>query len=329
MAQPIVLHEPDIRELLDAESCIAAVEAAFVAYAGGRAELPGVIHLDVPDAPGEVHVKAGYLHRGEWWAVKIATGFPGNSARGLAVNSGMVLAFDGRTGEPAAIMFDGGYITDLRTAAAGAVAAKHLARARVETVAVIGTGIQARLQVRLLRRVRQFREVRIWGRRPDAAERCRDDLRGYPDAAGLVVSVSESAEAAVRGADLVVTATASRSPIVRAEWLRPGSLVVAVGSDGADKQELDVGVLATADRVVVDSLPQCRAIGELHHALAAGVIDEAAVAELGHVISGAAPGRRSEDDRIVCDLTGVGLQDVAAATVVLERARLTGPARVW
>ncbi|HET8622665.1 MAG TPA: hypothetical protein VFM14_03815 [Gemmatimonadales bacterium] len=321
MSEPLILRQNEIRELLDPAACITAVERAFVAYASGRAELPGVIHLDVPEARGEVHVKAGYVHGGDCWAVKIATGFPGNSALGLPANSGMVLAFDPRTGEPLAVMLDGGYVTDLRTAAAGAVAVKHLGRATLGTVAVIGTGAQARLQVALLTQVRPFHELRIWGRRRDAAEQCLADLRGSAGLTGVPISVAATAEAAVRGADLVYTVTASRSPIVPAEWLAQGSLVVAVGSDGADKQELDAGVLAAADVVVVDSLPQCRRIGELHHALAAGVIDESRVVELGRVISRTASGRRSDADRIVCDLTGVGVQDVAAAEVVLQRAR--------
>jgi ornithine cyclodeaminase/alanine dehydrogenase-like protein (mu-crystallin family) len=321
-APPLILYEPEIRSLLDPVSCIEAVERAFVAYAGGRAGLPGVIHLDVPEVRGEVHVKAGYVHGGACWAVKVATGFPENPALGLAANSGLVLAFDTRTGLPAAVLFDGGYITDLRTAAAGAVAAKYLARDRLRAVAVIGTGAQARLQVQLLAHVRRFEAVRVWGRRREAAAQCVADLRSSGALAnGVRAEAVETAAEAVCGADLIYTVTPSRTPIVRAEWLDSGSLLVAVGSDGADKQELDVGVLGQADRVVADSLAQCRLIGEIHHALAAGSVDEGAVVQLGDVVSGAVPGRRSNAERIVCDLTGVGVQDVAAAAVVLERAR--------
>jgi ornithine cyclodeaminase len=321
-APPLILHEEEIRALLDHASCIEAVERAFAAYAAHRAELPDVIHLDVPEVRGEVHIKAGYLHGGGCWAVKVATGFPDNPALGLPANSGIVVAFDARTGVPAAIMSDGGYITDLRTAAAGAVAVKHLAREHIAAVGVVGTGAQARLQVQLLARVRSFTTLRIWGRRRAAAERCITDLRASGALpSGARAEVVQSVEEAVRGADLAYTVTPSREPLVRAEWLGEGSLVVAVGSDGAGKQELDVAVLARADRVVADSLPQCRRIGEIHHAVDAGVLDEANVTELGHVITGAAPGRRSQAERIVCDLTGVGVQDVAAAAVVLERAR--------
>jgi ornithine cyclodeaminase/alanine dehydrogenase-like protein (mu-crystallin family) len=326
MAAPVVvLREAEIRALLDPLSCIAAVERAFSAYAAGAAELPGVIHLDVPQEKAEIHIKAGYLHGGAAYAVKLAWGFPGNPVRGLSANDGLVLVFDAKTGVPAAILFDRGYITDVRTAAAGAVAAKHLARDPIETVAVIGTGAQARLQVQLLATVRSFRSVRVWGRRREAAEHCAADLAQSDSLPpGASVSAVGTVEAAVRGADLVYTVTASRQPLVRAEWVGPGSLVVAVGSDGADKQELEIDVLAAADRVVADSLPQCRRFGEIHHAVDAGVLQESRVTELGRITARIAPGRQAPTERIVCDLTGVGVQDVAAATLVLERALSSG-----
>jgi ornithine cyclodeaminase len=321
----LVLHEPEIRALLDPASCIAAVERAFSLYARGAAELPNVIHLDVPEHHGEIHIKAGYLHGGEYYAVKAASGFPGNPALGLSTGNGMVIVFEASTGVPRAILLDNGYITDLRTAAAGAVAAKHLARESIDTVAVVGTGIQARLQPRVLTGVRAFRSLRIWGRRSEAAADCIRHLEeSHALSSACTATVASSVQEAVRDADIVVTVTSSRAPLVRAEWLTRGALVIAVGSDGADKQELDVGVLGSADRVVADSLPQCRRIGEIHHALDAGVIDAAAVTELGSIVNGASPGRERADETIVCDLTGVGVQDVAAASLVVQRARERG-----
>jgi ornithine cyclodeaminase/alanine dehydrogenase-like protein (mu-crystallin family) len=314
MASPlVVLREHEIRSLLDPVSCIAAVERAFTAYASGGAELPGVIHLDVPEHRGEIHIKAGHLRGGNWYACKFASGFAGR-------NDGVVLTFDARTGAPAGILFDGGYLTDLRTAAAGAVAARYLAPDPVHTVAILGTGIQARLQPSLLRTIRSFDVVRVWGRRREAAHSTASEIGG---------TVSDTVEAAVDGAQIVVTTTASRSPLVRAEWLAPGALVIAVGSDGPDKQELDVSVLARADRVVADSFPQCARLGEIHHAIDAGVLGEGDVTELGRIAGGQAPGRRTPTELIVCDLTGVGVQDVAAATVVMERALATNAGERW
>jgi len=239
-----------------------------------------------------------------------------------------VLVFDATTGAPAAALIDNGYLTDVRTAAAGAVAARYLARAEPRVVAVIGTGSQARLQVRMLAQVRSFETLRVWGRRRDAAEAVIRDLAGgLPP--GVRADVAETPEAAVTGADLIYTVTASRTPLVRAAWIGAGALIVAVGSDGADKQELDVEVLATADRIVADSLAQCRRIGEIHHALAARVIGESQVTELGRITGGLAPGRVAPDERIVCDLTGLGVQDVAAAAMVLEQAQARGAGERW
>jgi ornithine cyclodeaminase len=321
----LLITESQIRQLLDAESCIVAVEQAFTDYAAGRAELPNVIHLDVPDHGGEVHVKAGYVRGQPYYAVKMASGFPRNAGHGMPTGDGMVVVFDAYTGAPAALLLDRGYITDLRTAAAGAVAVKHLARETIDAVGVVGTGIQARLQVRLLARVRALRVVRIWGRNAKAAAKCAADIRDSGDIPGgaLVTSVP-TIEQAVEGTDVVFTVTPSQRPLVEAAWIRPGCLVVAVGSDGSNKQELEVAVLERADRVVADSLAQCRRIGEIHHALDAGKIRETKITELGQITAGASPGRQRDDEIIVCDLTGVGVQDVAAASVVVDRARSRG-----
>jgi ornithine cyclodeaminase len=317
--QALILRESEIHALLDPRGCLQAVESAFSAYARGQAELPAVINLEVPEHRGEVHVKAGYLHTGPYYAVKIASGFLDNTQLGLPTSDGMVLVFDARTGAVAALLLDNGYITDLRTGVAGAVAAKYLARTTVETVAVIGSGAQARHQIRSLGLVRKLREVRVWGRNRGKAAACIEDLSR--PTAGLRFVLASSVREAVEGADVVITVTASREPLVQAEWMATGALVIAVGSDGPDKQELDVEVLARADRIVADSLAQCLRLGEIHHAVEKGVISpEKVTAELGQITAGLKPGRTSDDEIIVCDLTGVGVQDIAAASLVLERA---------
>ena len=314
-----ILREGDVRAALDMASCIDAVGAAFAAYSTGRAELPSVIHLDVPEAGGEIHVKAGHLHGAPYYAVKAASGFYGSEPAAI---DGMVIVFDARDGSPAAFLLDRGYVTDVRTGAAGGVAARHLAPERVETVAVIGTGLQARYQLDAIAVARPgFSHVRVWGRNREHATHCVDELlgrSGLPE--GCRYTVTETVAQAVDGADVVITCTASQAPLVRAEWLGSGAHVTALGSDGPDKQELDVGVLAQADLLVVDSRSQCAQIGELHHALDAEIVlspDD--VAELGEICAGARPGRTSPDQLTVCDLTGVGVQDVAAANVVMER----------
>ena len=300
-----ILREPDVRAALDMATCIDAVERAFVAYAEGRAELPGVIHLDVPESRGEIHVKAGHLHGEPAYAVKVASGFYGAEPPAI---DGMVVVFDARDGSPLAVLLDGGYVTDTRTAAAGGVAARWLAPSRVRTVAVIGTGIQARRQVEALRVVRPgIEEVRVWGRDAEKAARAAADVGGL---------TARTVEEAVHDADVVVTCTASREPLVFAAWIKAGTHVTAVGSDGPGKQELDPALLRSADVLAVDSLAQCRALGELQHA----PDEEGRAVELGAICGGRAPGRSAEHQLTVCDLTGVGVQDVAAAGAVLARA---------
>jgi ornithine cyclodeaminase len=324
----LILRQPEIRALLDPRACIAAMEQAFAAYSTGRAQLPSVIHLDIPEEDqsqkrGEIHIKAGYLHFGPYYAVKIVSGFPYNAQLGLSPNDGMVVVFDAHTGAPAAFLLDNGFITDFRTGAAGAVAAKYLARKKIAAVAVIGTGGQARYQVEMLALQRDFSELRLWGRDLRKAQACADDLSKCPAIPASNFAVAKSVQDAVEGADLVITVTASREPLVRAEWLKSGVTVIAVGSDAADKQELDVDVLARADKIVADSSAQCLRLGEIHHAVERGTIKKEKIyAELGEITAGLKPGRTSEDEIIVCDLTGVGVQDVAAATLVLERARV-------
>lgn len=323
MGSLLVLAEDEVRSCLDMRSCIDAVAEAFAAYAGGRAELPAVIHLDVPDHGGEIHVKAGYVHGGGVYAVKFASGFPGNAEKGLAPNDGMVCVFDAETGEPAALLLDHGFVTDQRTGAAGGLAARHLAREDAQVVAVIGTGLQARYQLDALATVRDFAEVRVWGRDATHALSVVDEMRtrhGQPSIA--TYSLARSVEEAVLGADVVITCTASLEPLVRAEWLAPGAHVTALGSDGPGKQELEPDVLALADVVVADSIPQCLERGELQHAP-----DTTGVIELGAIVAGDAAGRTDARQITVADLTGVGVQDVAAASLVLQRAREAGLGR--
>ena len=310
-----ILDRDDVRAALDLASCIDACEQAFAAYSSGAAELPGVIHLNVPESAGQVHVKAGHLHGLPYYAVKAASGFYGSDP---AVLDGMVVVFDARNGAVAAILLDGGLLTDLRTGAAGGVAARHLAPERVDTVAVIGTGQQALYQLDALSLARPgFSRVRVWGRSPGHARECVAELGAR---AGLppfcVFEVTGSVAEAVDGAQVVITCTASTEPLVWLEMLSPGAHVTALGSDGPGKQELDPQVLAQADLLVVDSRDQCLTLGELQHA--AGEASRAV--EMGEICAGRKPGRIAPDQLTVCDLTGVGVQDVAAANVVMRRA---------
>jgi ornithine cyclodeaminase len=250
--------------------------------------------------------------------VKVASGFYSNPSKGLPVGAGLVLAFAADSGQPEALLLDNGLLTDMRTGAAGAVSANHLARRELAKVAVIGAGIQARCQLRALRCVRALPLISVWSRNLDRAELMADEISAE---LGTELNVSATAEDAVRGADLVITVTPSREPVVRGEWLSPGVHVIAVGSDMPEKRELDADVLRRADVVVADRIDQCIRSGELHHALADGAITAGDIAgELGEVVLGTVAGRSDENQISVCDLTGVGVQDAAAASVVLRAA---------
>jgi ornithine cyclodeaminase/alanine dehydrogenase-like protein (mu-crystallin family) len=301
-----ILRRSDVEAVLEMAACIDAVEAAFVAYSSGRAELPEVIHLDVPERGGEIHVKAGHLHGEPYYAVKVASGFAGG------VNDGMVAVFDALDGSPAALLLDGGLVTDLRTGAAGGVAARRLAPSRVETVGVVGTGVQARRQIEAFLVVRpDVERVRVWGRDPAKAAARAEDLRAL-----VPCEPAATVAEAVAGADVVITCTAARNPLVGLDMLAPGAHVTAVGSDGPGKHELDPRILAAADVLAVDSVEQCARLGELQHALA----ERSRAVELGEIAGGRELGRTSDAQLTVCDLTGVGVQDVAAANLVMRLA---------
>ena len=314
----LIIEESVLRARVREPAALAAAERAFRALADGRVSVPAPMHLTVPDALGEVHVKAAAIRGSEVFAVKVASGFYENPGRGLPSGSGLMLVFDAETGFPVGLLRDNGYLTDLRTGAAGALAVRELAPERFGRVAVIGSGAQARYQLRAMAQVRRWEETRVWSPRPEHVRRCCEELERELD--GRVEGAATVA-AAVRGADLVVTVTPSTQPLVYAGWLEPHATVIAVGSDGPAKQELALDVLLRADRVIADSLAQCLRLGELHHAEVAGVLPKVRVTgELGDVVVGRIPGRTG-DELIVCDLTGVGAQDAAVAEAAWKLAR--------
>jgi ornithine cyclodeaminase/alanine dehydrogenase-like protein (mu-crystallin family) len=315
-----LLFEPEIRELIGPAEALREVRDAFAQLGRGAATVPGVIGLDLPDRRGEVHVKGAYLHGSPSYVFKAAAGFYGNPERGLPVGSGLMLAFDASNGFPQAILFDNGYLTELRTGAAGALAADLLANASVAQVGVIGCGSQARYQLEALVLVRRPQRVVVFGRNE---ERAAAYAREMETRLGLSVEVAGSVYRAVEGSDVLITATPAREPLVREDWVLHGTHITAVGSDGPDKQEIFARVLGKADKVVADRLEQCLQRGEIHHAVAAGFLKvEDVYGELGELAAGLKPGRTDPSEITVADLTGVGVQDAAVASyVAAESAR--------
>ena len=314
-----ILTEAEIRDCVSMDQdAVEAVAQGFTCLAEGQATLPPVMRIDVAENHGEVDVKTAYIHGLDHFAIKVASGFLDNPLLGLPYGSGMMIVMSARTGFLEAILLDNGYLTDLRTGIAGAIAARHLARQRIETAGVIGSGMQARYQVRGLRLVRDFRRLMVYGIIPDQVRRYAEEMR---QELGVEVVIAGHPEEVVRQSDFVVTTTPSREPYLKAEWLHPGLHITCMGSDAEHKQELYADVLGRADRLVCDRKSQCFRLGELHHALEAGVISEQSqIFELGELTSGRVPGRQRDDEITICDLTGVGVQDTAIALLAYERA---------
>jgi ectoine utilization protein EutC len=315
----LILNEAEIRRCAGlTQEAVAAVALGFTRLTEGRVSLPPIVRVDIPSARGEVDIKTAYIDGLERFAVKVASGFFGNPDIGLPYGSGLMLLMSARTGLLEAVLLDNGYLTDLRTGIAGAIAAQHLAPRRIQTAGVVGTGVQARFQMRALRLVRDFSRIAVYGRNEAAVRRYVGEM-----SAELGVEVQPMPDVAdvVRESQVVVTTTPTREPWLRAEWLHPGLHITAVGADGEHKQELHADVFARADRIVCDSLKQCSRLGELHHAYGAGVLaSDHPVTEIGALTSGVATGRERDAEITVCDLTGVGVQDTTIAVQVHGKA---------
>jgi len=303
----------EIQKVLPSLDLIPAIEEGFRAYSEERAVVPPVGELILDK--GEVHIKYGFIHGGEFYVIKIASGFYGNPSLGLPSGNGCMLLFEQDTGEPAAVLLDEGRLTDVRTAVAGAIAAKHCAPKDVRRIGIVGAGTQGRLQLEWLAQVTSCREALVWGLDAAEVDRFKRDM----EPKGFAVETTLEASEILRRCNLVVTATPSKKPLLSAADLRPGTHITAVGSDTSDKQELDSAILAKADVIIADSIPQCRLRGEIHKALESGRLEEGRVVELGMVIAGRAKGRTSEGQISVVDLTGVAVQDIAIASAVFRK----------
>lgn len=320
----------DIRIVTEAElrgavtldlTAVDVIERAFVALASGRVVMPPILSMDLAEANGEVDVKTAYIPGFDGFAIKVSPGFFDNPKLGLPSLNGLMILFSAKTGLVEAVFLDNGYLTDIRTAAAGAVAARHLAPEVVETAGVIGTGVQARLQMQAAHLVRPFKQVLVHGRDADKAAACAEDLSR---ALGIPAAVVPDAAEMVAQSQLVVTTTPAREPVLLADWLHPELHVTAMGSDQTGKTEIEPAALTRADAYICDRVSQCETSGELEAALAAGVWTGGTPAELGEVISGQRPGRSRLEDITIADLTGTGAQDTAIATHVMQTIGAAG-----
>jgi ornithine cyclodeaminase/alanine dehydrogenase len=317
-----LLNKEDVGGLVAMKVVIAAVEEAYRAFSGGQVEQPDYIGIHLPPPRGEIDFKLGYYRANEMISMKASSGgFPDNpKAYGLPTNMGTILLFDGRTCALTCVM-DGSLITGLRTGAAGAVSVKALARKDATTVASIGTGIQARLQIRAIREVMTIEQIHAWDSHPETLAKYKADIeREF----GIPVVMAASKQDAVRRADILVTTTRGKGTLVEAGWVKPGTHIVAIGTDQQGKQELDPEIFRNA-KIVNDTIAQCVTKGETWHPLDAGIITTDQIhGEIGEILLGKKPGRENDDEITIFDSTGMAIQDNTTASRIYRNALENG-----
>jgi len=313
---PAVLNLKQIQDALNqidpVEVIIKSIEEGFVAYSQGKVVVPPIGELVFEEPRGETHIKYGYIRHDDYYVIKIASGFYDNIKLGLPTSSGLMLLFSQKTGELIAVLIDDGYLTQVRTAAAGAVVGKYFAPQKVRRVGVFGAGVQGRMQVEYLRYVRDFKDVIVWGVSHEELDRYQTDMTTK----GFMVQTTLDPEEIASTCNVIITATPSYSPLFKAGQVRKGTHITAMGSDTAEKQELDPAILKMADKLAVDSIPQSLLRGEVFKALKAGLIKKEDLVELGTAISDRKFQRQSEAEITVVDLTGVAVQDIQISKAV-------------
>jgi len=309
-----IVTEAELRQVVALDLTVVDIVAqAFAALGQGSVVMPPILSMELAEANGEVDVKTAYIPGFDSFAIKVSPGFFDNPKLGLPSLNGLMILFSAKTGLVEAVFLDNGYLTDMRTAAAGAVAARYLAPQRVQVAGVLGSGVQARLQMQAAHLVRPFERLLVWGRDAAKAEACAADLAAD---LGVEARAVADAEEVVAESQLVVTTTPARTPVIRAEWLHPRLHITAMGADQAGKNEIDPKALAACDLYVCDSVRQCEVSGELEAALAQGIWSKPTPPELGQIINGTAEGRSGEEAVTICDMTGTGAQDTAIASHV-------------
>ncbi len=308
-----------IQQALKDVDPVQSIEEGFIAYSGGKVVVPPVGELLFKDPPGDVHIKYGYIIGDDYYVIKIASGFYPNSGDSVMHQSGLMLLFRQKTGKLEAVLLDEGFLTNVRTAAAGAVAAKYLAPKNVSAIGIIGAGVQARMQLQYLKSIVSCSDVFVWGLNQKELDGYKKDM----DSLGFHIQTTLNTDDVVKNCNLIVTVTPSITPLITADQVQRGTHITAVGSDTVDKQELDSNILQNADIIVADSISQCLVRGEIFQAIKAGILHKDNIRELGHVITDKSLQRTSDDLITVADLTGVAVQDIQISKAVYKRLRFS------
>ena len=311
---PKIYNLDQIESVLKSIDPINAIEQGFVAYSEGKVVVPPVGELIFKDPPGDVHIKYGYIIDDDYYVIKIASGFYENARLNLPPYDGMMLLFSQQTGAAIAILLDEGHLTNVRTAAAGAVVAKYLAPHQVHCIGILGTGTQGKMQLAYLKSVLKCREAMVWGRSQQSLDAYQQAMAN----SGFKIRTTIEAREIPENCNFIVTTTPARSPVLFADSIQPGTHITAMGSDTAEKNELDPKILQRADMVVADSISQCLERGEIHHAIKSDMLRQEAVVELGNVIANKELQRRTDEQISIADLTGVAVQDIQISKAVFE-----------
>ena len=307
-------HLDQIKQAVGTLDIAKYIEDGFVAYSRGQVVVPPVGELIFEKPPGDVHIKYGYIKGDDYFAIKIASGFYENFKIDLPTSDGLILLFSQQNGTLVSILLDECYLTNVRTAAAGLVVAKFMVPSKIDCIGVFGTGVQARMQVEYLKPVIDCSDIMVWGRRQDGLVTYKRDMENL----GYAVETTQDPGEVAKACRLIITATPSENPLIDVKQIKPGTHITAMGSDTHAKQELDPKILQIADIVVADSIEQCLTRGEISKSLQAGLINKEDLIELGDVVAGLHPGRTSDAQITVADLTGVAVQDVQIAKAVHE-----------
>lgn len=314
----LLLKKDEVRRLIGMTEVIDAVEEAYKAFNSDQVVQPDYIGMHLPSPRGEIDFKIGYHKADEVLSMKASSGgFIDNpTAHGVPSGMGTILLFDARSCALICVM-DGSLITGLRTGAAGAVSVKALARKNAGTIASIGTGNQARMQIRAINQIMKIEEIHAWDSNPDTLSQYKTDIESE---FGIPVTVASSKKEAVEQADILITTTRGKGSLVEADWVKPGTHIVAIGTDQRGKQELDPELFRNA-KIIVDSISQCTEKGETWHPLNENIIAKDDIhGEIGEVLLGRKPGRESDDEITIFDSTGMAIQDNTTASKIYQNA---------
>lgn len=304
----------EIKKRINVRKILNLQEEGFKAYSSGRVNAPPIGYIKIGHTPVSYHIKYGMIEGDDVFVVKLAGGLEQTTKKfGPAKMEGMMLVISACNGKPLYLLQDEGYLTNLRTAMAGLISAKYLAPKKNVVIGVLGTGIQARLQVEFLKEETRSREVYVWGRNAGNMQKYKSDM----EEKGFSVYLCQNASEVAKKSNLIITTTPSERPLLDCKDIRKGSHITAVGADSPGKQELDPKIFSIADLVAVDSKRQCLDHGELSYVCRSKSFDGSRAIELGKIIENPMLARVNDSQTTIVDLTGIAIQDIQMAKAVL------------